>query len=459
MRIVKPRSCCRKHDRCFRFVEEMTSAGSTSRMDMMVISALNPGLRACRLLATKARQAGALACRLLRHSGGNFGMMTAVLLPVSIGVAGLAMDATEMVQSRSALQSSVDAAALAAASAMSNGMSEADAIALAKSFLASQLANTLASSDDTNSVDQITQPDPDISVKTTQVSNSSNTYDVTLTGSYTIKMNPLSKVLGWQTVTLKAYGKAQAATTASESPLSMYLVLDHSGSMSENTTTSYTGTCTSTTTSGSGKNKKTTTTSYSCQKYYTKMESLKLAVQDLAAQLNKADPTNEYVRTGADGYSASADTPQAMSWGTSKVVTYVNALSATTTTDARGAMSAAYSALQTANTTEINAHKVKSVSDIGRYIVFMTDGEMTSTNGNWSSSIDSAVRTQCTTIKADGIKIYTVALMAPDRGKSLLEACASDASHYYEATDAASLVAAFGEIGKKATSTSTRLTN
>lgn len=235
-------------------------------MDMMVISALNPGLRACRLLATKARQAGALACRLLRHSGGNFGMMTAVLLPVSIGVAGLAMDATEMVQSRSALQSSVDAAALAAASAMSNGMSEADAIALAKSFLSSQLANTMARDENTSSVDQITQAEPDISVKTTQVNSSSTSYDVELTGSYTITMNPLSRVLGWETVTLKAYGKAQAATTASESPLSMYLVLDRSGSMNDETATTYTGTCTKTTTSGYGWNKKTTTTSYSCTK-------------------------------------------------------------------------------------------------------------------------------------------------------------------------------------------------
>ncbi|MCF1433866.1 VWA domain-containing protein [Agrobacterium vitis] len=444
---------------CFRFVEEMTSAGSTSRMDMMVISALNPGLRACRLLATKARQAGALACRLLRHSGGNFGMMTAVLLPVSIGVAGLAMDATEMVQSRSALQSSVDAAALAAASAMSNGMSEADAIALAKSFLSSQLANTMARDENTSSVDQITQAEPDISVKTTQVNSSSTSYDVELTGSYTITMNPLSRVLGWETVTLKAYGKAQAATTASESPLSMYLVLDRSGSMNDETATTYTGTCTKTTTSGYGWNKKTTTTSYSCTKNYTKIESLKLAVADLAAQLKKADPNSEYVRTGADSYNASADTAQAMSWGTANVVTYVNALSATGGTDARGALSAAYSALQTSNKTEITAHNVSSVSKIGRYIVFMTDGEMTGNSSSWSSSIDSAVRSQCTSIKADGIQIYTVAFMAPANGKSLLSACASDASHYYEATDAASLVAAFGEIGKKATSTSTRLTN
>lgn len=415
---------------------------------MMVISTLASRLSAhCSFTGSFLLREGR---RLLQRTGGNFGMMTAVLLPVSIGVAGLAMDANTMVQSKSALQSAVDAAALAAASAMSNGMSEDQAIALAKSFLASQLANTLPASSDSSDVDQTSQnnqTEPEITVKTTQVNSSTTTYEIALTGNYTLSMNALSRVLGWQTVTLKAYGTAQAASTASGQPISMYLVLDHSGSMSESTTTSYAGTCTS-----KGR-------TYSCTKYYTKIEALKLAVLNMATQLNKADPDGEYVRTGADGYSTKADTPQAMNWGTSKVVTYVNAMSPTYTTDARGALDAAYSALKSTNATEISAHKVDKASDIGRYVVFMTDGEMTGTNGYWSSSIDAAVRTQCTTIKADGIKVYTVALMAPTNGKSLLQACASDASHYYEATDAASLVAAFGDIGKKASSTTTRLTN
>ncbi|MBB4006736.1 pilus assembly protein TadG-related protein [Allorhizobium taibaishanense] len=413
---------------------------------MMVISTL-----ASRLLSglTQLRSARTLAGSLVRDAGGNFAMMTAILLPVSIGVGGFAMDATQMVQSRSSLQSAVDAAALAAASAMSNGMSQDQAIALAKSFLASQLANTFPSSNDSSNVNQINQPEPEIQVKTTQVSSSATTYDIALTGSYTMPMNSLSRVLGWQTVTLKAVGTAEAATTASQHPVSMYLVLDRSGSMADATTTSYTGTCTKT---SSGK-----TTSSSCTKYYTKIESLKLAVQQLAAQLNKADPTSQYVRTGADSYNASADKPQAMGFGTTNVVTYVNALTATGGTDARGALSAASAALQ--SSTELSAHKVSSTNDFGRYIVFMTDGEMTGNSANWSATIDAAVRSQCTTIKAAGIQIYTIAFMAPANGQSLLKACASDASHYYAATDAATLVAAFGEIGQKATSTSTRLIN
>ncbi len=40
--------------------------------------------------------------------------------------------------------------------------------------------------------------------------------------------------------------------------------------------------------------------------------------------------------------------------------------------------------------------------------------------------------------------------MAPSKGQALLQYCASDTSHYYDAQDAAELIAAFKEIGDKA---------
>ncbi|MDI6837782.1 MAG: pilus assembly protein TadG, partial [Rhizobiaceae bacterium] len=61
--------------------------------------------------------------------------------------------------------------------------------------------------------------------------------------------------------------------------------------------------------------------------------------------------------------------------------------------------------------------------------------------------------------KTAGIEIYTIAFMAPDRGRALLQYCATDTSHYFDAQNAADLVAAFKEIGEKATETMTRLTN
>lgn len=383
---------------------------------------------------------------LLREQSGNFAVITAILLPVSIGVVGLGMDVNTMVQNRRTLQNAVDAAALATATAMTNSLSASDADALAKSFVTSQMAN--ASSSATSSSANLTTIS---TITTTTGSNNSKTYDVAVSSSYTMAMNPLSSAFGWKTVTITANGKAEASTSSSGgTPLSMYLVLDRSGSMSEYPT--YTTTCT-------GYNSHTQTSyTYTCTQKSTqsKIEALKTAVQTMAAQLKTADPQSIYVRMGADSYSAKADTPEPMGWGTTKVVNYVNELEPNTTTDAQGALTAAHNALVSTNKTEATAH---GTTNFGRYVVFMTDGEMTSANGYPSSTIDTAVRSQCTSIKKDNIVIFSIAFNAPDTGKALLSYCATDTSHYYEATDSVSLITAFGDIGKQATKSSTRLIN
>jgi Flp pilus assembly protein TadG/uncharacterized protein YegL len=389
---------------------------------------------------------------LLRETSGNFGMMTALLLPVSIGVVGLGLDATSMLQNKRTLQNAVDAAALATATAMTKDtMSTTDADAMAKSFVLSQMANVLSdattASANLKTTAQISTPTPS--------SGSGKIYDVGLTSSYTMQTNALSQAFGWKTVTISAYGKAEAATTSTDpqgNRLSMYLALDRSGSMNDYTKTSYTTTCTDSYWSWYGP----VTYSYTCTQYYTKIQSLKLAVQSLAAKLNSDDPTNSYVRMGADSYNNSADAQQAMGWGTSKVVSYVNALQATGGTDATGALMAAYDALKSSNKAEAKAHKT---SNFKRYIVFLTDGEMTGNSNLWNSAIDANVRSQCDLIKKDNIEIFTVAFNAPDNGKKLLGYCATDTNHYFQATDTSSLVSAFTAIGTTTTKSSTRLTN
>lgn len=383
---------------------------------------------------------------LLGEKSGNFAIITAILLPVSIGVVGVGMDVNTMVQNRRTLQNAVDAAALATATAMTNDMSTSDAETMAKSFVSSQMAN--ASSSASSSSANLTTT---ATITTTTTSSNAKTYDVAISSSYILTMNPLSSAFGWKTVTVAANGKAEASTSSSSgTPLSMYLVLDRSGSMSEYPT--YTTTCT-------GYNPWTRSNyTYTCTQTSTqsKIEALKTAVQTMATQLKTADPKSVYVRMGADSYSAKADTPEPMAWGTANVVSYVNKLVPNTTTDAQGALTAAYNALVSTNKTEATAH---AVSNFGRYIVFMTDGEMTSANGNPSSSIDTAVRNQCANIKRDNIVIFSIAFNAPDTGKALLAYCATDTQHYYEATDSVSLVAAFGDIGKQTIKSSTRLTN
>lgn len=54
----------------------------------------------------------------------------------------------------------------------------------------------------------------------------------------------------------------------------------------------------------------------------------------------------------------------------------------------------------------------------------------------------------CKNMKDQGIEIFSVAFMVDnDDAKTMLQSCASDPSHYYDATDSDSLVAAFAGIG------------
>ena len=81
--------------------------------------------------------------RLLRDRSGNFGMMTAILLPVLIGAGGIALDLTNMMMSKTQLQEAADSAALAASTALATGEAadEAAAEALARQFFTAQMGN------------------------------------------------------------------------------------------------------------------------------------------------------------------------------------------------------------------------------------------------------------------------------------------------------------------------------
>lgn len=65
----------------------------------------------------------------LQDRRGNFGMMTALLMVPLIGVAGVALDISNALMARTALQASADAAALAAVAQTSAGVSQATVMA------------------------------------------------------------------------------------------------------------------------------------------------------------------------------------------------------------------------------------------------------------------------------------------------------------------------------------------
>ncbi|HBF31255.1 MAG TPA: hypothetical protein DDW73_16800 [Rhizobium sp.] len=403
---------------------------------------------------------------LLRETSGNFAMMTAILLPVSIGVVGLGMDVNSMIQSKRNLQNAVDSAALATATAMVNNLSASDADTLAKSYVTSQMAN--ASSTATSSSANLSTTS---TITTTTNSSNGNNYDVALTSSYTVQMNPLSSALGWKTVTIRATSKAESSTQTSQTPdhgISLYLVLDRSGSMSFVTDQEDTSqkSCQNYTADNWGYYPNLPA-SKPC--YINKIASLKTAVSTMASVLNQADttatanstPHSKVIRVGADAFNDQAFTEQSMDWGPQSALSYVNNIPQFPTggTDASTALTNAYNALKAANATEKKAFAANSISKFNRYVIFMTDGEMTGNSSDWNSSLDTKVRTICTNIKSDGIQIFSVAFMAPTRGKALLQNCASSAANYYQPDTMAGIVSAFGDIAKKTMSSTTRLTN
>ena len=410
-------------------------------------------------MMTKTNRQHTLLARLLGDRSGNFGMMTAIILPVALATAGVALDLNKRVQIRAALQDSADAATLAAASALAaDGITDEAAIELAKKFMAAQFSNINgeSGSDIDGAEDDTVDKNAIGSVERNTTTASGKTFDVTLSGYYNMPTNGLTALLGWDKVKLSVTSTAQS-TTESKNALSMYLVLDRSGSMAETTSTVNAATPTKTVSYDcSYYNNKGNWVKKTCTRqdtnYYTKIESLKLAVANLTTQLNTADPENKYVRTAAVSYEAKMYTPVSFDWGTAHTLTYVQKLIADGGTDSSAAMARAYSDI--IKSSEVDAHKNKNgQKKPGKFIVFMTDGD------NNYSSADTKTLATCNSAKAAGVEIFTVAFMAPSRGQELLSECATDTSHYYDASNAAELVAAFKEIGEKATQASTRLTN
>ncbi|WP_310383988.1 pilus assembly protein TadG-related protein [Rhizobium sp. 1399] len=387
--------------------------------------------------------------RLRRDRGGNFGIMTAILLPVLIGTAGLAIDYSNAILSKRELQEATDAGALAAATALANGTAanSAAAEALAKDFVSGQMANYVG----TDAVDDI-KAATSINIDTSTTATSKS-YKVTVNSSYALATTPFMGVLGYKTMNVGTTSSTTSGTNDTKNALSMELVLDQSGSMGDKTSTcaTYNGT--------------------KCKTYVIKIDALKQAANALFSALNTADPDHSLVRTGAYSYNngliynskkTQIKSMSAMAWGTATTATYVSGITATGGTDATEPMRQATLSVQKAqdgSDVESMAHEAKGNKNVSRYIVLMTDGEMTGNTGEWQKTYDQNVRDQCDATKTAGIKIFTVAFMAPDKGKSLLQYCASPGGNYYEAETMEKLVASFTSIAQEATKALTLLTN
>lgn len=387
-------------------------------------------------------------CDLAVRKEGNFSMMTALILPVLLGSAGMAIDATNMVLSKSQLQDATDAAALAVSSRLADKtLDSTNGSEYGKTFVAGRFSTSM----DAASVATL-KAGTTVTVTTTANGSNGKTFVVAVSSKMPVSITPLTRLLFSDAVTVSA---ASATTSGYGGPrgISMEVLLDQSGSMLENTNTQRTkcvlqifNIC------------------LSYQTYYvTKTDALKEAAAALFDGLDKLDPSAKLVRTGAMSYSTILIGQSAMDWGTTKARKFVtDMIPPVGGTDATTAVDTATTNIK-ANTygtdTESVEQKKKNNATADRVIVLMTDGEMTGNSAVWNPTIDKNVRDKCAVAKTAGIKIYTVAFMAPDNGKSLLQFCASGPGNYYESNSTDALVAAFASIAENVAKQNSRLTN
>ncbi|WP_280174237.1 vWA domain-containing protein [Agrobacterium rosae] len=403
---------------------------------------------------------------LLADRQGNFAMMTAVALPLLMGVAGGGLEFTRAMQVKSDLQNSADAAMLATATKFresegkkSNAELEADA----KNFLSAQPFAQNLSAEDKKAFDENLN-----ATATTSKTTKGTAFKIVSTVKYQMPLNPLLGLIGVKSIALSATSTAESSFN-NGTPMSMYLVLDRSGSMSFRTDTidKSKSSCQNYTAGNWTSNPSSLRASSPC--YVNKSTSLKTAVSYLVDTLNKADPTykssgspeSTYVRTGAVAYNDASFSAQALDWGTKKSNAYVQAIPQYPEggTNANTALTTAFDALKSSNSKESTEHLKNDNRSFQRYIVLMTDGEMTGASSNWNAPIDAQVRATCAKAKADDINIFTIAFMAPDKGKALLQACATSIDNYYAPENMEEIVEAFGDIARKASGNLSRLTN
>ncbi|CAN7688262.1 vWA domain-containing protein [Rhizobium sp. LjRoot254] len=375
----------------------------------------------------------------LKNRKGNLSIIAAIVLPVGLAAAGMAIDTSKMIASKAALQNAADAAALAAASALANkDITTEAAETLATDFVKGQMANHIEAPKDATEQPFDFSTCTNVAVTQEATVGTAKKYTVKVATCYDVKYSALSAFMGRSSGRVSVSSTTQSSTE-SKNALSMYLVLDRSGSMAE-----YTNTVSGSYTCRYGRR------TYTCYTYYDKITALRIAATKLMDQLATADPDTVLVRTGAVSYNNVMQTPLGIAWGVTAAKTYISNLTANGGTDSGLAFKTAYNAIKA--TTEDTAHQAKNGQIPSKYIVFMTDGD------NNYTSADTETKVWCDAAKLAGIEVYSVAFMAPDRGQALLSYCATTSAHYFAAENAEDLNAAFEYIGERATATSTRLT-
>jgi len=347
-------------------------------------------------------------------------MMTALILPILIPLAGMAVDVTGMMNARAKMRNASDAASLAAASALAErNVSETEAKKIALRYLKGHSAGDFDFATGAT-----------ISIDTTGATGA-KTFKVTVLVKYKYDLNPMTSLVvpNDEPILSKSVSISTQEVQTTKNPASLYLVLDRSGSMGDKT------------------NEVIGTDSKGKKVYRIKIEALKLAVNKMSDVLHKVDPTWTYVRTGAVAFSTNQFTPTNIEWGTNGVVNYVSDFTDGGSTNPVQALGTATARL--IDPKENAAHLTKNGGNPSKAIIYMTDGQ------NNPKSLDSPAQAKCTAAKNAGLEIYTIGFMMGG-GKDFLAECATDAKHFFDAQDADDLYAAFEKIGL---ATASKLTN
>jgi len=387
-----------------------------------------------------ARLASGVA-RLGRDRSGNFGIMTALLLPVLLGASGVALDTLNLTLAKTNLQAAADSASLAAATALAQGKTtEEQAKKLAEDFLvghAGQTAGDIIPDKLTTSVD----------IGTRVNSYGAKEYDVRVNARSEIRLNPMMALLGLEIAHVSVVSET-ASEELLKNALSMYLVLDKSGSMQASTET------VKSQTSGCNRYVMLFGSLFNLGKrtpcMYTQMEVLQIAANKLFDGFDKNDKDGKYIRVGVVSYDSEDQDPTPLAFDRKPARSYVDELEPEGGTASTGAFRTAYDALMAKE--DGNAHEKKNGLKPKKYILFMTDGA-----NNYERDNNDTLAL-CKKARDAGITVYAVAFNAPTTAKTFLRNCASSEKTFYDAQDADALQKAFEAIGKNTSGAPARLT-
>lgn len=394
--------------------------------------------------------------RFMIDRAGNIAMTFALVSVPLLAAVGASVDYAQLVNSQRHLQDAIDAAAVAGAASMVAGKHTDTTVKdYTINFIVAELSETLSAT-------ELAQLKTKLAVTaTTSGSGSVKTYTLKVSGGYTTHLSPFANFMGYGSMPVAGVSSTQSQSV-SKNAMSMYLVLDRSGSMSfvtDTTESDLNKKCQNYTVSNWGWYPDLPKTK-PC--YVNKMSALKQAATSLFDELDaleKKDKDDKVVRLGGVSFNDAMQTPEAIAWGTGKMDDYVKKLPEYPTggTDMTDGMAQALKALTASS--ETTAHTAEGNTSFSKFILLMTDGENTGNSGTWNPTLDAETLATCVSARNAGITVYTVAFMAPANGEALLKACSGVISNYYSANDMESLIAAFAEIGAKAAKKSTRITN